>query len=157
MDERDDVSRAYGRVSTTGIALLAATGALTVVGVLVDLHTASPSALSLYRWGFLAVAVVAGLASLLFHNLLASERPLRGRADDEDEEPDVAHQVASLSQVLVAIPFAVVLLGFVLRAVLGGSLVDYLGFLVVALALWALFFPRRAEFAEWVRLHGGAE
>ena len=99
-DERGDVTREYGRVRSTGLLLMAAAVPLTAVAVFVDLRSLVSGFPWLYRWLFLAVAIVAGFACLLFHNILASDRPLRRPAEGAPPRT-IAAQVASLASILL--------------------------------------------------------
>jgi hypothetical protein len=157
MDRYDahEVAREYQRVRMTGMLLVTSAVPLTALAFLLGVHSVVAGFPILYRVLFLAVAVAGFFACLFLNNIVDSPRPLRS-AEATGPAPSTAAQVASVATVLLTIPFSVLLLGFAFRVALGGTIVDYLVFLAAAALMWALFFPRRARFVEWVRLRTDA-
>jgi hypothetical protein len=149
--DAQDVAREFQRVRTTGQLLVGLSVPLTVLAIVFGMHSVVASLPTLYRFLFFGVAVAAFLFCLFLNNIIDSPRPLR-RPGLTGPQPSVAAQVASVATVLLTIPFSVLLLGFAFRLALGGTVVDYLVFLAIAAAMWAIFFPRRARFVEWVRM-----
>ncbi len=139
----------YRRLALTAWMLMASAVPMTAVAVLVDLHSVVSGFPSLYRWLFLGVAVVAAFFCLLVYDILQSPRTL---TRPDAPKRSIPAQVASFATLLVTIPFSVLLLGFADRLALGGTALDYGLFLGIALVLWAVFYPGRGRFEEWVRM-----
>lgn len=147
--DRPELDREYKRLAYTAWLLFASAIPMSAIALLVDLHVAISGAGAVYRWLFLGVSFVAALFCMLVNNILNSSRSLQRPGQPERSIPA---QVASFATLLVTVPFSVFLLGFTDRLVLGGTAADFSMFLGITLVLWALFYPTRARYREWVRL-----